>query len=1000
MRNSRYRKPDKKHESGQPRDIFVEDYINDINDMDEPYEEGNLPEITIVTNKAKKQLAMNDREQDTGAVDAAPEVSHTIAFTVPDAEELEDERSFTHTLSITGAFAPSAQEEETASSSKGRKRKKKDKGEHEDKLSTFKLLFEKRKKPRNYFINLLFTTLKLLVAVIIIFGVSGAGALLGLAKAYVESIPSLDFTIIGDQDQTSLIYDANGNVLSRFFGSENREWVPIDEIPKQLQDAFVAVEDVRFWRHAGVDFKRLFGSFILNMSSDSVQGGSTITQQLIKNTLLSTEQTYKRKIREAYLAMQMEKKYKKEQILEAYLNTIPLYGSNYGVKTAAMDFFGKELSELTLKECACLAGLTQNPSRYNPRLNYYVRHKPENTDNRIKKVLREMYENGFISFDDYNKALEEPLNVLEKSPIQDDRELLPAIDYVIYDVTTQLLKLNNMADTAANRNRIENLIRTEGYNIYSTIDPDMQKSATNSVENFKGYPEMRYDSDKYTIIGRNPDGTAIRLIQPQASSVIIDYRTGQIKAMVNGRQTSSGRKEFNRPYQSTMPVGSSIKPIAVYGPALDKGRAPGTIYYNQPTPIQGWGTEKGYPSNYGNSGYNGNVTMREGLRRSLNTVAAQILMYDVGIETAKNYLINLGVNPDHINADGPGLALGSSGITPLEMAGAYTAIANLGEYIQPISFTKITDRNGNVILDMVARQERRQVFKQSSAWLLIDMLYTNLNTAGNISQAVFKGQTIYGKTGTNSDQRGVFFTGFTGYYVASCWVGSDAYKPLISSATGAKYAAPLWHDIMEPIHKGLENKPATTVTPEELGIKKLKFCKYSGRLATSACPETVEDYGVESELILDPCPSHVELRICTQTGGIATDLCPSYTVKKFKLLPPGTELEYLYHNHPDIFSRYYGSVDTIQGYSPCTVHTNQWLQDEEEKLALRPQVRRLLTQAEEKLNSGTLSQEQYQQLQAYYTAMKQAYDHPDNLTFAQYKKYYDDLYSYYDALGN
>ncbi len=232
-------------------------------------------------------------------------------------------------------------------------------------------IFQPRTKEPNFFLTVIVTTMKMFLVLFIIVGVSGAGAVLGIAKAYVETTPTLDVGKIEDQAQTSFIYDGEGNLITDFSSTENRVWATIDEIPQQLQDAFIAVEDVRFRSHQGVDIKRLFGAFVNNLKNETVQGGSTITQQLIKNTMLSPEQTYKRKIQEAYLSLELEKHYTKDQILEAYLNTIHLGESNYGVKAAAKDYFNKELDELTLMECATLAGTTKNPYLYNPRKNLY-----------------------------------------------------------------------------------------------------------------------------------------------------------------------------------------------------------------------------------------------------------------------------------------------------------------------------------------------------------------------------------------------------------------------------------------------------------------------------------------------------------------------------------------------------------------------------------------------------------------------------------------------------
>lgn len=874
----------------------------------------------------------------------------------------------------------------------GRKTNSKQKGSFVESIPD---LFTNRTKPRNYFANLFFTTSKFMIVCLLVVGFSGIGGVLGLAKAYVESLPTLDFSTITDTTVSSVVYDVNGKVLTNYYGDKNQDWAKIEDIPQYLKDAIVAVEDVRFYRHMGIDFKRLIGSFILNATSDSVQGGSTITQQVIKNTLLSTEQTYKRKIREAYLAIKLEETYSKDQILECYLNTIPMGGLIYGVKTAARDYFDKDLSELTLLECATLAGITNSPTRYNPRLNYYSRNNPEQTNTRTRNVLYEMYRFGFITQEEHDQALTEQLVVCEISPVATNYEMLAFIEYSIYDAITQLLKINNLPDTDENRSSMDTLIRENGYSIYTTIDPEKQKAAEDAVYSYANYPAMRYDSDKYTNDGKNPDGSYRTLIQPQAASVVVDYRNGYITAMVGGRQAPTGLKTYNRAYRSTMPVGSAIKPIAVYAPAIEAGLAPGTIFYDTRSPIRNWDTELGYPRNYNDKGYSGAMTMRTALTKSTNTVAAQMLMYYVGAENSYNTLVALGVDPAHINRDGPGLALGTSGVTPLEMAGAYSAIANMGVYIQPISFTKIVDKNGVTILDMLAKQERRQVFSQSTAYMMIDLL--NYALTANKSKALLSGQTVGGKTGTTMESRGVFFAGFSGYYTCAVWIGSDAYKPLVSSSTGASHAAKLWHNIMSPLHEGLANRPIADLDADSLGIKKVKFCKYSGKLATDACPETVSDIGLYSDLITDVCTSHQKVVICTDTNCIATSSCVHTKEISVLTLPTKGQLLYMYNNHHDIYSQYWD--EPTGNITICGLHTGDWSEDDQNKQALQAQAQALLERANTVMTTITLPDSQKIQLNELIFKLKEIHDNLANYTYDQYKQCYDDLLQFLDLVA-
>ena len=754
-------------------------------------------------------------------------------------------------------------------------------------------IFMPKKRQGNYFIGLFIATFKMAILCLLIVCVSGVGFLVGMSKSYLETVPELNFDIVVDQEQATTIMDINGEFLGNYFNMENREWANLSDIPKALQDAVIAIEDVRFRRHMGMDFKRLFSVIISNVTSDSMQGGSTITQQLIKNTILSFEQTYKRKIQEASLALELERQYDKDTILEAYLNTIYMGGSCYGVKTAANDYFGKELNELTLRECACLAGMIQNPSRYNPRSNFFKRNNPDRTDNRTNLVLYEMRENGFIDEATYQAARNDTLNVLEESPYEAETGMIYFTDYVIENVVDNLLEARGLEKNTKNKNDVKEEIRTSGYKIYTTLDEEKQKAAENAVYTFNGYPKMRYESDSYTVIGRNPDGTVIRLTQPQAAVAVMDYRTGYVVALVGGRQAPSGSLQFNRAYQSTMPVGSSIKPIAVYAPAIEAGKSIGSVYYDYAMPIKGWDSSKGYPANNSRS-YSGIVTMRKAFVNSLNTSAAQALLNDVGIENSYNTLVKLGVDPEHISKTGSGLALGSSGITPLEMAGAFSAIANMGVYVEPIAFTKIEDKTGNIVIDMTKQQEKRRVFAESTAWQVTDMM-RSVATSGIKNRIDVPGQTVYGKTGTNSESRGVFFAGFTGYYTCCVWVGSDAYKPLQSNAQGSAYAGPLFASVMKALHKGLPNKAANTVEPASIGVKKLRFCSVTGMLASSSCLVTHTEYGVSTNMKY--CNVHKIYEICTESQMIATAACPKDKVVKqsvMQAVPSSGLLKYMY----------------------------------------------------------------------------------------------------------
>ena len=296
-------------------------------------------------------------------------------------------------------------------------------------------IFKKRQKPRSFFTSVFIGVIKIAVALVLIMATSGLGVIQGIANAYVDTTPELDLTKIENQDETSFIYDGNGNMVTSFIGLENRISASLDEIPDLLKSAFVAVEDERFYTHNGIDIKRIVGALFNNFRTDSTQGGSTITTQIIKLKILSSEQTYKRKLQEAYLAMQLEKKYTKDEILVSYMNTINLGSGNYGVKAAARDYFGKELGELTLRESAMLAGVANSSYWFNPRQNYYYREDgAQRTDDRTDWVLHNMYKNGYISKSDYEAALAEQVYVIESSPKQQMYDMPYFLEYAIDDV--------------------------------------------------------------------------------------------------------------------------------------------------------------------------------------------------------------------------------------------------------------------------------------------------------------------------------------------------------------------------------------------------------------------------------------------------------------------------------------------------------------------------------------------------------------------------------------
>lgn len=799
--------------------------------------------------------------------------------------------------------------------------------------------FAPRKKEPNVFLKIFITSLKVLLIIVLLTIIAGIGVVIGVAKAYVDSAPPLDLTKISEQSQTSFIYDDKGNLITKVYGVENgaaiwREWVNISDIPVDLQNAFIAIEDERFRQHNGIDIKGIARAFVSNLTGNSISGGSTITQQLIKNTMLTPEQTYKRKIQEAYLAIDLERKYTKDQILEAYLNTINLGNSFYGIKAAANGYFGKELNELSLREMATLAGITKNPSLYNP----WRTDKADLVKQRSDTVLYKMYELGYINGAQYKEALAEPIKPIspEESKKKYNNRVMPYfVDYALVDVKQKLTQKFmqeglNETDAAA---KAEAIIQAGGLKIYTTVDSNMQKILENAVASYKNYPKLAS--------GVSAEGKDTKAIQPQTAAVIIDYHTGQVKALVGGRSyPDDTRFALNRAYQSKRPVGSTMKPLGVYGPALDLRTATAaTTYDNIPAPIPGWVSKRGYPANFdGETGYTGLTTMREAIRKSINIVAAKAFMQDVGVENSYNYVTKFGLNILPSEKTPAGLTLGAAGASPLEMAAAYGAIANNGVYIEPIAFTRVVDKDGNTLLDNKC-QDKHVVLSEQAAFILTDML-KDVVTSGTGTPTKLKGMTSAGKTGTTDDFTNAWFVGFTPYYSAAVWMGHDDNKPMSSKTTGGGNAGGLWKAFMQPIHQGLKNKDIYDKIPS--GIIKLNVCTVSGELPTDLCYKDPRGSTVRSEYFIKgtqpttTCSYHVPVEICKDSGKYPTEYCPKDSIETVSMVKRPDDSPYYTVLTPDqrakVKDSKYELKDPNDPANQCDIHTKEWYDQQQQIL--------------------------------------------------------------------
>ena len=768
-------------------------------------------------------------------------------------------------------------------------------------------IFKPRESEKNFILSVLFMTMRMLFFVVLLIGLSCTGLVAGVGKAWVDTTPDLDLDKIGAQAQTSFIYDSQGNLITEFKGSQNRIYVELADIPQNLINAVISVEDARFYEHHGVDLKRMVGALLNNVMGGNTQGASTLTCQLVKLTMLNADQNYKRKAQEAYLAVQVEKNLSKNEILEAYLNVIYLGGSSYGVKIAAQDYFGKDLDELSLRECAILAGMIRNPTRYNPRRCYYgssTYSTLEGLETRTNYVLRCMYEQQMISKAQYDAALAEQVSVLETSTAAADAMYDNAyyVEYAIYDVVTKMLRVEGLEDNRTNRSAMELKLRNGGYKVFTCLNPDVQSAVQQVVTNWDGYPSMRHANDETTKASLG-GGEYLNVIQPQCAAAVIDWHTGELIAAIGGRAEPVQKLQLNRAYQMNMPIGSTIKPLSVYGPAIDLGASPASPVTNLPIPIEGWVGGEGFPKNFDSDGsYTGVESLRYAINKSHNTSTAHTLYEYVGIENSVKYLLMLGIEADHILGTGAGLSLGLAEPTMIELATAFGAIANSGVYQESYAFTQVLNPDGTVYIDINEVQIERQVFKPSTAWMLVDMLKGCVTPGlGTGSNANFGNLTVAGKTGTNTNNIGVTFGGMTGYYAAAVWIGSDNYKPLTSNATGGRYAAPLWRDIMYTVHAMTgctEDREIMGGEPSDYGLVYGSVCAVSGMLPTKACKNDVNGYGLNTDYWLDGtqpteyCNMHRAVTVCTRSKKVATDDCRSTRVVGMIYIPEGHPLRY------------------------------------------------------------------------------------------------------------
>ena len=705
---------------------------------------------------------------------------------------------------------------------------------------------KKEKKPKKHKVLRLFIKLFILLAIIVF--VIGAGVFVGIFFSDKWAVTKEDLIL---SKINTTIYDIDSNVIATVSGDEKRKIATIEEIPQDLKDAFISIEDQTFEKHHGINFKRTFGAIITYVfnKGESSYGGSTITQQLIKNLMKDNDRSgvagIQRKIREMSRAYQVERILSKDQILELYMNVIFMGGDVYGVELGSEYYFNKPISELSLAECAFLAGINHSPNNYNP---FDGTDRTENINKRTKVVLGKMKELGRITQEEYDEAIEEVNEGLEFE--KGNTSSANTMSYLAKAALNQVVK-----QYAEEKGVTEDFAKTRiyggGFKIYTTQDSDIQSIM-----------EDVYTDDNYIISSKGE--------QAQSAMVIIDHKTGRVVGMMGGLGEDVDSNGLNRAVQSTRQPGSSMKPIASIAPGLEYGIInAATVYDDSPTSFG-----KYRPKNSGNS-YHGLITIRKAIEVSANVVEVKVmseltparsidfLREKMGITS----LVKASENSEK-NDEGLGMVLGglTNGISPLEMAGAYATIANNGVYITPTMYTKVEDSKGDVVLE--PKQEKIRAMSTENAFIEKSILTGPVTGSGGTAKGcVISGFDVGAKTGTTNDNTDRWLCGFTEYYTGATWYGYDEPKTISSGYTNP--ASKIWAAIMKKIHSELDD--AEFEKPE--GVVSAQICLDSGKVATDSCSRTYREYFVKGK-VPSTCDGHKHVSICTESGLLANDYCP------------------------------------------------------------------------------------------------------------------------------
>ena len=778
--------------------------------------------------------------------------------------------------------------------------------------------------------KIVITILQVILCMILIVSIIGVSAGIGVFKGVIATAPDISSIDVSPSNFSTFVYDNEGNQISKLVAADsNRIMVSSEQIPQDMKDAFVALEDSRFYSHNGIDIKGLGRAVVTAIKTgfDDMQGASTITQQLIKNSVFPNFihedgmlDSMKRKIQEQYLAIELEKIMDKDTILVNYLNTINLGQNTLGVQAASLRYFDKDVSELTLSECAVIAGITQNPTKYNPISN------PENNAERREKVLNDMKDQGFITQEEYDSAMADDVY----SRIQNVNSEISSDNinsYFVDALTDQLY--NDLLEEGYSESQAYKLIYSGGLSIYSTMDSNIQAIVDEVFTDEENFPEKvkwqldyaltiqkangdlenhslemyrtyfrqtdedfnmlyssqdeAYDAIAEYIAAVSEEGDEVfaerisLVAQPQASITIQDQYTGYVVAMYGGRGEKTASKTLNRATDSVRQPGSTFKILAAYAPAIDcYGMTLANVYND----AEFWYTYTQEPKqvlNYTRR-HGGMTTLREGIIGSINVVAVKTLT-EITPQLGFDYLEKFGftslveINEEGFSDIQQSLALGgiTDGVSNFELNAAYATIANNGEYIEPTLYTKVLDHEGNVLLDKT-RPDSHQVLRKQTAFLLTDAMRDVVEHPGGTGgRCRLSNMPVAGKTGTTSNNKDSWFAGFTPYYTATTWVGYDN-NTKMNSNTETPVSRTLWKKVMSAIHEDLENKPFSK--PE--GMVQVTVCCESGKIPIPGlCDGTLTTEYFEADTTPTAlCDVHYAGLVCSYDNLPASEGCP------------------------------------------------------------------------------------------------------------------------------